>query len=130
MKRKLLEPFQIGKMRLKNRIVMAPMETQYAAEDGYVTERNKDYYEARARGGAALIIVEATYIHRQGWAHANQLSISDDKFIQRADCGRDWGNTCRLCGGGSQGQEGRFRRCGNPWGSRLPRQPIFVPSFQ
>lgn len=81
MKRRLLEPFRIGKMQLKNRIVMAPMETQYAAEDGHVTERNKDYYEARARGGAALIIVEATYIHRQGWAHANQLSISDDKFI-------------------------------------------------
>lgn len=60
---------------------MAPMETQYGAEDGYVTESNKNYYEARARGGVALIIVEATYIHPQGWAHANQLAIGDDKYI-------------------------------------------------
>ncbi|MFB0521409.1 MAG: FAD-dependent oxidoreductase, partial [Desulfatiglandales bacterium] len=81
MKRRLLEPCQIGNMQLKNRIVMAPMETQYGGEDGYVTERVKNYYEARARGGAALIIVEATYIHLRGWAHANQLSISDDKYI-------------------------------------------------
>ena len=81
MKRRLLEPFRIGNMELKSRIVMAPMETQYGGEDGHVTERNKNYYEARARGGAALIIVEATYIHRQGWAHANQLGISDDKFV-------------------------------------------------
>jgi 2,4-dienoyl-CoA reductase-like NADH-dependent reductase (Old Yellow Enzyme family)/thioredoxin reductase len=80
-RRKLLEPFQIGNMRLKNRIVMAPMETQYGTEDGHVTERIKNYYEARARGGAALIIVEATYIHPQGWAHNNQITIGDDKYI-------------------------------------------------
>ncbi len=66
MKRRLLEPFRIGNMELKSRIVMAPMETQYGGEDGHVTERNKNYYEARARGGAALIIVEATYVHRGG----------------------------------------------------------------
>jgi 2,4-dienoyl-CoA reductase-like NADH-dependent reductase (Old Yellow Enzyme family)/thioredoxin reductase len=80
-KRKLLEPFRIGKMQLKNRIVMAPMETQYATDEGYVSERTKNYYEARARGGAALIIVEATYIHQQGWAHNNQITIGDDKYI-------------------------------------------------
>ena len=81
MKRRLLEPFRIGHMELRNRIVLPPMETQYGGEDGYVTERVKNYYGARARGGAALIIVEATYIHLRGWAHANQLNISDDKFI-------------------------------------------------
>lgn len=78
---KLWEPFRIGRMELKNRVVMPPMVTRYAADDGFVTERTRDYYEARARGGAGLIIVEATYVHRQGWAFPNQLGISDDKFI-------------------------------------------------
>ncbi len=78
---RLWEPFRIGRMELKNRVVMPPMVTRYAADDGSVTERTKDYYEARARGGAGLIIVEATYVHRQGWAFPNQLGISDDKFI-------------------------------------------------
>ena len=80
-KRRLLEPFRIGKMELKNRIVLPPMLCKYATQEGYVTERLKNYYEARARGGAALIIVEATYIHKQGWCYATQLSIRDDKYL-------------------------------------------------
>ncbi|MQY81311.1 MAG: hypothetical protein GH158_03620, partial [Dehalococcoidia bacterium] len=78
---KLWEPIRIGRMELKNRVVMPPMVTRYAADDGFVTERIRDYYGARARGGAGLIIVEATYVHRQGWAFPNQLGISDDKFV-------------------------------------------------
>ncbi len=78
---KLWESFRIGRMELKNRFVMPPMVTRYASDDGFVTERTKNYYEARARGGAGLIIVEATYVHRQGWAFVNQLGISEDKFI-------------------------------------------------
>ena len=68
-------------MELRNRIVMPPMVTQYGSEEGYVTERTKNYYEARAQGGAALLIVEATYVHPQGKAFANQLGISNDNFI-------------------------------------------------
>ncbi len=81
MKGRLWEPFRIGRMELRNRVVMPPMVTCYASDDGYITERTKNYYEARARNGVALIIVEATYIHRRGWAFPNQLGISDDKFI-------------------------------------------------
>ena len=60
---------------------MAPVTTQYGSEKGYVTDRAKSHYERRARGGAALLIVEATYVHPRGQAFVNQLSISDDKFI-------------------------------------------------
>jgi 2,4-dienoyl-CoA reductase-like NADH-dependent reductase (Old Yellow Enzyme family)/thioredoxin reductase len=81
MKGRLWQPFRIGQMELRNRIVMPPMVTRYGSEDGYVTERTRNYYEARARGGASLLIVEATYIHPQGWAFENQLGISDDKFL-------------------------------------------------
>jgi len=78
---RLWEPFRIGRMELKNRVVMPPMVTRYASDDSFITERSKNYYEARARGGAGLIIVEATYVHRNGWAFPNQIGISDDKFI-------------------------------------------------
>jgi len=81
MKGRLWEPFRIGQMELRNRIVMPPMVTRYGSEDGYVTERTRNYYEARARGGASLVIVEATYIHLQGQAFENQLGISNDKFL-------------------------------------------------
>jgi 2,4-dienoyl-CoA reductase-like NADH-dependent reductase (Old Yellow Enzyme family)/thioredoxin reductase len=68
-------------MELRNRIVMAPVTTSYGSAEGYVTERMKGHYEARARGGAGLLIVEATYVHQRGQSFVNQLGISDDKFI-------------------------------------------------
>lgn len=81
MKSRLWEPFRIGQMGLRNRIVMAPVTTEYGSPEGYVTERTKGHYETRARGGAGLLIVEATYVHMRGQAFVNQLGISDDKFI-------------------------------------------------
>jgi 2,4-dienoyl-CoA reductase-like NADH-dependent reductase (Old Yellow Enzyme family) len=36
---KLFGPAKIGKLRLKNRIVMAPMITLYVNEDGSVSDR-------------------------------------------------------------------------------------------
>lgn len=81
MRKLLLEPFRIGQMELKNRIVMPAMLTRYGSEEGYVTERTKNYYEARAQGGAGLIIVEAPYVHLRGKSFPNQLSISDDTCI-------------------------------------------------
>ena len=81
MKKLLWEPFRVGPMALRNRLVMPPMVTQYANEEGYVTERSRNYYAARAWGGVGLIIVEATYVDKPGQAFKNQLAISDDKFI-------------------------------------------------
>ncbi len=81
MKSRLWEAFRIGKMELRNRIVMAPMGTKHASKEGYVTDQIKDYFEARARGGVGLIIVEATLVHPRGRAFENLLEITDDKFI-------------------------------------------------
>ena len=79
----LCQPFKMGGMTLKNRMVMPPMVVRYATADGYITDRTKDYYEARARGGAGLLIQEATYVHPMGQILANEPGISDDKYIPR-----------------------------------------------
>lgn len=83
MDRLLCQPFSLGGMALKNRMVMPPMVVRYATADGYITDRSIDYYEARARGGAGLIIQEATYVHRMGQILAHEPGISDDKFLPR-----------------------------------------------
>lgn len=59
---KLLEPIAIGKMELKNRIVMSAMGTRLASEQGGVTEAIKKYYATRAQGGAALLITGASWL--------------------------------------------------------------------
>ena len=78
--KKLFEPVRIGQMQLKNRIVMPPMGTGYAAEQGYVSQRQIDYYEARAKGGVGLVIVEVTApdLQCQG---PRQPTLGDDSYI-------------------------------------------------
>jgi len=75
----LFEPFRIGKMELKNRIVLPPMGTAYS-EAGIIGSRIIDYYEARARGGAGLIIVEGTGPGER-CRGPNQLGLGDDKYL-------------------------------------------------
>jgi len=78
--RKLFEPAYIGKLQLRNRIVMPPMATMFAEEDGSVSDNTVDYYEARARGGVGLIIVEATAPGLQ-CTGPHQLSLGDDRYL-------------------------------------------------
>lgn len=58
----VLQEGLIGGIKIRNRIVMPPMVTNYAGLDGEPTERMIEYYRARARGGVGLIIVEATVV--------------------------------------------------------------------
>ncbi|MBM4462916.1 MAG: FAD-dependent oxidoreductase [Chloroflexi bacterium] len=61
---KLFETGKIGKMVTKNRIVMAPMGTARIADlDGGFSRRMVDYYVARARGGAGLIITGCSLVN-------------------------------------------------------------------
>ncbi len=55
-------PFKLGKVTLRNRIVLPPMETRMSTVDGDVMQEMIDYYEAIAKGGCGLIIIENTYI--------------------------------------------------------------------
>ncbi|MBN1152517.1 MAG: FAD-dependent oxidoreductase [Dehalococcoidia bacterium] len=81
MTRRVLEPFRLGPLPLRNRLVFAPVTTQYAGKGGAVTERLLSHYEVRARGGVGLIVVEATYVDPVGQAFANQLGICKDDLV-------------------------------------------------
>ncbi len=80
--KKVFEPTSIGQMQLKNRIVMPPTGTNYAEEGGAIGQRTLDYYEARARGGVGLIIVEGSAPNPQRTI-SYQASLGDDKLIPR-----------------------------------------------
>ncbi len=81
MTRRVLEPFQLGPLKLKNRFVFAPITTEYAGEHGEVTEVLKAHYDVRARGGVGLVIVEATYVDPVGQVFNHQLGIYDDRLV-------------------------------------------------
>jgi 2,4-dienoyl-CoA reductase-like NADH-dependent reductase (Old Yellow Enzyme family)/thioredoxin reductase len=52
---KLFSKGRIGRVEIKNRVVMAPMGTGIAAPGGGVNDDIIAYYEARAKGGVGLI---------------------------------------------------------------------------
>jgi len=52
----LFQPCKIGQMILTNRVVLPAMGNNYGTEDGSVTDRQIDYYNERAIGGAGLLI--------------------------------------------------------------------------
>ncbi len=72
---------RIGRVTLKNRIVMAPMEKNLADPTGAVTPRYIDYCEARAAGGAALILLESMFVAAAGRNHRFQLGLHDDALV-------------------------------------------------
>lgn len=78
---KIFDPIKIGKMEVKNRIVAAPMMTNYADSHGYVTQRLIDYYEEKAKGGAGLVQVECTYVRPDGIVFNRQLGVDHDRKI-------------------------------------------------
>ena len=54
--KRLFEPIVVGRMELKNRLVMAPVTDNYAV-NYYVTDRMVRFYAERAKGGAGLITI-------------------------------------------------------------------------
>lgn len=72
----LFKPFKIGKVEMKNRIVMSPMLTGgWFDENGNITNEVLDYYEERAKGGVSLIYATA-FLVNSGLETANMLFVS------------------------------------------------------
>jgi 2,4-dienoyl-CoA reductase-like NADH-dependent reductase (Old Yellow Enzyme family) len=79
---KLFESCNIGAVTLKNRLVMAPMSTNFA-KDGFVTDAMISYYEERARGGVGLIVVEDGIVDVPRGNHVkNVVAVDNDRYIQ------------------------------------------------
>ncbi|MFC1963978.1 FAD-dependent oxidoreductase [Chloroflexota bacterium] len=70
---------KIGNLEIKNRLVMPPMVVCYATEQGFVSERQIDYYAERARGGVGMVVVEASFPRVGGYPA--RICLSHDKYI-------------------------------------------------
>lgn len=77
---RLFEPGRIGRVELKNRLVMAPMGTHSCDQDGFITDKAMRYYAARARGGVGLVIVQSIVVSK-GSATPKGMRLYDDKYI-------------------------------------------------
>ncbi|NLW91387.1 MAG: hypothetical protein GXY34_07285, partial [Syntrophomonadaceae bacterium] len=58
----LFKPGKIGNLTIPNRILMSPASVKAGNPDGSPSQRIIDYYEARAKGGVGMIIVQAVEV--------------------------------------------------------------------
>ncbi|WP_338415687.1 NADH:flavin oxidoreductase/NADH oxidase [uncultured Sphaerotilus sp.] len=74
----LFTPFDLGPLRLPNRIVIAPM-CQYSAEDGCATDWHLIHLGQLALSGAGLLTIEATAVSPEGRITAGDLGLWSDE---------------------------------------------------
>lgn len=74
---KLFDTFTLKGVTLRNRIAVSPM-CQYMATDGMVSDWHLPHYAGLARGGAGLVILEATAVSKEGRITPGDLGIWND----------------------------------------------------
>ncbi|WP_224552251.1 NADH:flavin oxidoreductase/NADH oxidase [Pectobacterium versatile] len=77
----LFQPFKLKDITLRNRIAVPPMCT-YSANDGLINEWHQVHYASLARGGAGLVIVEATAVAPEGRITPHCTGIWSDEQAQ------------------------------------------------
>lgn len=78
----LFSPITIKNIEFKNRLVVSPM-CEYSSTDGFANNWHLVHLGARAVGGAALIITEATAISPEGRISYGDLGIYKDEHIAK-----------------------------------------------
>jgi 2,4-dienoyl-CoA reductase (NADPH2) len=69
-------------MELRNRIISCPMGDRLANDDGSVSDAHLSYFEARARGGAALVLLGSVSVTYPEGAYAlEQMAIAHDRHV-------------------------------------------------
>jgi 2,4-dienoyl-CoA reductase-like NADH-dependent reductase (Old Yellow Enzyme family) len=79
---KLLEPYHIGKVKTRNRIVKTAAGMSYQTDE-YMNETSKAFYEGLAKGGVGLLMVESPAIdYPLSLMFPIQFRLDDDKYIK------------------------------------------------
>ncbi|EHD20828.1 MULTISPECIES: NADH:flavin oxidoreductase/NADH oxidase [Brenneria] len=77
----LFQPFTLKDVTLRNRIAVPPM-CMYSANDGLINDWHQVHYASLARGGAGLVIVEATAVAPEGRITPRCAGIWNDELAQ------------------------------------------------
>lgn len=77
----LFSPLVLGPLRLRNRIVVAPM-CQYASEQGQAADWHHAHWTQLTQSGAGLMIIEATAVEPRGRISWADLGLWDDATQQ------------------------------------------------
>ncbi len=77
----LFSPIRIGKVEVKNRVIMPAMILNYHLNGYELSEEWYEFYARAARGGSGLICCGATYTEMAGKQDEHQLGVDTDKWL-------------------------------------------------
>ncbi|QSX07680.1 FAD-dependent oxidoreductase [Alkalibacter rhizosphaerae] len=75
------EPMYIGKMLVKNRLVVPAMDSAMCEDDGTIEKMACDYYGARAKGGFGMVITEIAAVDERGMGMPGEPRLYSDDYI-------------------------------------------------
>jgi 2,4-dienoyl-CoA reductase-like NADH-dependent reductase (Old Yellow Enzyme family) len=79
--KRVLEPIDIGRVTIPNRIVLSPINTSFCDRSGNVTEKLLRFHRAIAKGGVGLSIVGSTAISPEGKVNYFGLMLDTDRLV-------------------------------------------------
>ncbi len=110
----LFDPLALKGVTLRNRIAVPPM-CQYMADEGRATDWHRVHYGSLARGGAGLVVVEATAVSPEGritWADLGLWNDAQAAALEPVVAGiRSAGAVAGL----QIGHAGRKASANRPW---------------
>jgi 2,4-dienoyl-CoA reductase-like NADH-dependent reductase (Old Yellow Enzyme family)/NADPH-dependent 2,4-dienoyl-CoA reductase/sulfur reductase-like enzyme len=78
----LFSPIRIGTMQAKNRVLMSAMSINFGVDEhGFVQDQLTDYFVARAKGGAGMMLVGGCAVHPTGVELPDLPKMWDDGCI-------------------------------------------------
>lgn len=77
----LFSPFESSRLKLKNRVTMAPLFLGMADLDGTVSELLLDHYREMGNSGIAMVVAESSAVDPMGIGTPNMLRVDKDDFI-------------------------------------------------
>lgn len=78
----MFSPIQIGTVMVPNRFVVPPMGNNFANTDGSLSDRSRDYYAARAKGGFGLITIESTVVYQEAKGGPRKPCLFSDDTVE------------------------------------------------
>lgn len=115
----LFDPLAVKGVTLRNRIVASPM-CQYQARDGLLNEWRQAHYTMLARGGAGLVIVEATAVTPEGRITPGDAGLWSNEHVPGFAAVAASIKAAGSVPGIQIGHAGRKAGCNPPWEGGAP----------
>ncbi|GAB6173242.1 FAD-dependent oxidoreductase [Paradesulfitobacterium aromaticivorans] len=119
---RLFSPLKIKNLTLRNRLVLPGLISNFATENGEVTDQLIAFLQARAQGGVGLIFLESVFVDWSGKGTPREVGIHDDSLIPGL---KRLTSAMHEAGAKIMPQ---LIHCGRQMTSAFSRQPLLAPS--